>query len=54
MRSCSFHLDQMQEFGASRGDDPSDARWRARRHMGSVDHVKEACRDVRTRRGRPL
>ena len=32
-----FHLDQMQEFAVSRGDDPSDARWRARRHMGSVD-----------------
>src|SRR5918996_1137737 len=45
-----FHLDQMQEFAVSRGDDPSDARWRARRYMGSVDHVKEACRDMRTLR----
>src|ERR687892_1391635 len=45
-----FHLDQMQEFAVSRGDDPSDARWRARRHMGNVDHVKEACRDMRTLR----
>lgn len=45
-----FHLDQMQEFEVSRGDDPSAARWRARRHMGSVDHVKEACRDMRTLR----
>jgi predicted permease len=45
-----FHLDQMQEFALSRGDDPSDARWRARRHLGSVDYVKEACRDMRTLR----
>src|SRR5919106_205993 len=45
-----FHLDQMQEFAVSRGDDPSGARWRARRHMGSVDRVKEACRDTRTLR----
>src|ERR687891_573341 len=45
-----FHLDQMQEFAVSRGDNPSDARWRARRHMGSVDQVKEACRDMRTLR----
>ena len=45
-----FHLDQMQEFAVSRGDDLSDARWRARRHMGSVDSVKEACRDMRTLR----
>lgn len=45
-----FHLEQMQECAVSRGDDPSDARWRARRQMGSVDHVKEACRDMRTLR----
>jgi predicted permease len=45
-----FHLDQMQEFAVSRGEDPSDARWRARRHMGSVDQVKESCRDMRTLR----
>jgi hypothetical protein len=45
-----FHFDQMQEFSVSRGDDLSDARWRARRHMGSVDSVKEACRDMRTLR----
>ena len=45
-----FHLDQMQEFSGSRRDDLSDARWRARRHMGSVDSVKEACRDMRTLR----
>jgi predicted permease len=45
-----FHLDQMQEFAVSRGDDLSDARWRARRHMGSVNSVKEACRDMRTLR----
>ncbi|MGH9162686.1 MAG: ABC transporter permease [Vicinamibacteraceae bacterium] len=44
------HLEQMQELELSRGDDPSDARWRVRRHMGSVDHVREACRDVRTLR----
>ncbi|MGH8638031.1 MAG: permease prefix domain 1-containing protein, partial [Burkholderiales bacterium] len=45
-----FHLDQMQEFAVSRGEAPSDARWRARRHMGSVDQVKETCRDMRTLR----
>jgi predicted permease len=45
-----FHLDQMKEFAVSRGDDLSDARRRARRHMGSVDSVKEACRDMRTLR----
>ena len=45
-----FHLDQMQESAVSRGDDLSDARGRARRHMGSVDSVKEACRDMRTLR----
>jgi predicted permease len=45
-----FHLDQMQEFAVSRGDTPSDAWWRARRHMGSLDQVKEACRDMRTLR----
>ena len=45
-----FHLEQMQELAVSRGDDPAEARWRARRHMGSVDHVKEACRDMRTLR----
>jgi predicted permease len=45
-----FHLDQMEEFGVSRGDEPSDARRRARRQMGSVESVKEACRDTRTLR----
>jgi predicted permease len=45
-----FHLEEMQEFAVSRGDDPTDARRRARRHMGSVDHVKDACRDMRTLR----
>ncbi len=43
-----FHLDQMQESAVSRGDDLSEARWGARRHMGSLDSVKEACRDMRT------
>jgi predicted permease len=42
-----FHLDQLQAFEASRGENPSDARRRARRDMGNVDQVKEACRDVR-------
>jgi predicted permease len=45
-----FHFEQMEEFAASRGADASDARWRARQLMGSVDHVKEACRDMRTLR----
>jgi predicted permease len=45
-----FHVDQMQELAVSRGDDPADARRRARRHVGSLDHVKEACRDMRTLR----
>src|SRR5687768_12715977 len=43
-----FHLEQMQESAVSRGAEPSEARARARRHMGSLDQVKEACRDVRT------
>jgi predicted permease len=45
-----YHLDQAQEFAAAGGDDPSEARRTARRHMGSVDSVKEACRDMRTLR----
>src|SRR5688500_4392936 len=45
-----FHLDQAQEFAAAGGEDPCDARGKARRHMGSVDSVKEACRDMRTLR----
>jgi predicted permease len=45
-----FHLDQMREFTVSRGEDPSDAWWRARRDMGSMDQVKESCRDMRTLR----
>ena len=35
---------------SARGDGPSDARWQARRHMGSVHGIKEACRDMRTLR----
>jgi predicted permease len=42
-----FHLEQMQELAVQRGDNPSDARRRARQQMGSVEPVKEACRDVR-------
>jgi predicted permease len=45
-----FHLEQLQDFEASRGDDLADAHRHARRHMGSVDSVKEACRDMRTLR----
>jgi predicted permease len=45
-----FHLDEAQDFAAAGGDDPSDARWKARRQMGNVDSVKEACRDMRTLR----
>ncbi len=45
-----FHLEQLQDFAVSRGDTPFDAWWRARRHMGSLDQVKEACRDMRTLR----
>jgi predicted permease len=45
-----FHLDEAQDFAAAGGDDPSDARRKARRQMGSVDSVKEACRDMRTLR----
>ena len=45
-----FHLEQLQDFASSRGGDPSDARLRARRQMGSVDQIKEACRDMRTLR----
>lgn len=45
-----FHLEQLQELALSRGDDPAEAQRQARRHMGAVDHVKEACRDMRTLR----
>jgi predicted permease len=45
-----FHLEQAQDFAAAGGDDPSDARRQARIQMGSVDAVKEACRDMRTLR----
>jgi putative ABC transport system permease protein len=43
-----FHLEQMQEHAVARGDEASAARASARRYMGSVDQVKEACRDMRT------
>jgi predicted permease len=45
-----FHFEQLQDLAASRGETPSDASWRARRQMGSLDQVKEACRDMRTLR----
>jgi hypothetical protein len=45
-----FHAEQMYQFAVSHGEDPSDARWRARRDMGSVLQVKEACSDMRTLR----
>ncbi len=45
-----FHLEQMQALAVSRGDDAAGATGRARRHMGSLHQVKEACRDMRTLR----
>ena len=45
-----FHLEQLESFEMARGDDAADAKRRARRQMGSVDSVKEACRDMRTLR----
>ena len=45
-----FHLEQLESFEIARGGDAADARRRARRHMGNVDQVKEACRDMRTLR----
>jgi predicted permease len=45
-----FHLEQMQAHAVERGEDETAARQAARRGMGSVDAVKEACRDVRTLR----
>jgi len=43
-----FHAEQMYGAEISRGAAPSDARLRTLRHMGSVDSVKDACRDTRT------
>src|SRR6185503_19394563 len=45
-----FHLEQMKESAVSRGYTPSAAWGQARRHMGSLDQVKESCRDMRTLR----
>jgi predicted permease len=45
-----FHLDQLERLEMTRGDDAAGAPWRARRHMGSIESVKEACRDMRTLR----
>jgi len=45
-----FHLEQLQDVAVSRGETASDAHSRAQRQMGSLDQVKEACRDVRTLR----
>ena len=45
-----FHFDQLQDSAVSRGETPPDAWWQARRHMGNLDQVKEACRDMRTLR----
>jgi predicted permease len=42
------HLEEMQDFAVARGGDPADARRLARRQMGSVEPVKDACRDMRT------
>ena len=42
-----FHLEQFEEFAASRGEDPSVARDAARQHMGRIDYVKEVGRDMR-------
>lgn len=42
------HLEQMEAQAALSPDDPVDARRRARAWMGSLDQVKEACRDTRT------
>lgn len=45
-----FHLQQLAEHEVARGEEPSAAQWRVRRHVGSLDRVKEACRDMRTLR----
>lgn len=42
-----FHLEQMEDAAVSRGASNAEALLRARRHMGSVDSVKEGCRDTR-------
>jgi len=42
-----FHLEQAQEVAVARGDRSNDAGLQARRQMGSMDSIKEACRDAR-------
>jgi predicted permease len=45
-----FHAEQIYETSVLRGENPSEARRQAQRHMGSVHAVKEACRDMHTLR----
>jgi predicted permease len=45
-----FHVEQLEALARARGRTSSDAHWHARRHVGSLDRVKDACRDVRTLR----
>jgi hypothetical protein len=58
-----FHFQQLKAYEAARSPDPDVAHrsarqvatfdesyWRARRHFGGVDQLKEACRDMRTLR----
>ena len=45
-----FHAEQVYEASVLRGENPSEARRQAQRHMGSVPAVKEACRDMHTLR----
>lgn len=42
-----FHLDQLIEENISSGMSPEEARWAARRVIGSATQYKEECRDMR-------
>ena len=42
-----FHLDQLVEENISSGMTPEEARWAARRTIGSITQWKEECRDTR-------
>lgn len=42
-----FHVEALEAQALAHGDDTTEARRKARCQTGSVDHVKEACRDTR-------
>src|ERR1700737_1540820 len=42
-----FHLDKLTEEKVARGTTPEEARYEALRELGTVELVKEECRDMR-------